>query len=229
MNLNNAVPNAGDMIRKYASSGIVVTDSWNPNGDAQKLTENNLLSGELSAVIFQVGCYTVRSALRVYKLIYNADCDTELDIPADKEDVEFVKKGSCDKKFHETFGSGIYFWAADAMQLPSWKNELRICHEISAKHTADLQNEYICVCRIAQSVDSEWCEYIGDIYTVKENVSISDADASLLVYSHYESSSLGADTWFKLEPSGKVTKLQLHPFDSKQNEKLFDQFIVRTK
>ena len=220
MNLNNTVSNAANMKRKHVRSDIVVTALWDFNRHEQELAANELLSGELSAVIFEVGCYTVRSALRIYKLAYDADCDGELEVPADKEEVELVKEDGYDKKFHETFSSGLCLGTVDAMSFASWKDELRIYHELSAKHIENPDNEYIHICRIAQSADPEWCEYIGDIYTAKENDSIPDTDASLLVYSHYESSALGVDTWHKLDPDGSVTENRVNLFDSEQNAEL---------
>lgn len=194
-----------DVIRKHWNSAAVFTDAWHPGINEETLTEAELLSGELSAVIFQVGCYTVRSAQRVYS-IHEAGDGRELEMPADQAEVEFVKNIS-----------PAYVGA------PSLNGRLlRVMNEISAKHHASPNNVFAYVCRaILLSGSANWCEYIGDIYTVKENDSIPDEYASLLVYSHYEGSSFGVDTWYRLDPTGKVTKLELDPFNSNAGDESF--------
>lgn len=90
------------------------------------------------------------------------------------------------------------------------------------KFHASPNNVFAYVCHaIILSGSVNWCEYIGDIYTVKENGSIPDEYASLLVYSHYEGSSFGVDTWYRLDPTGKVTELRLHPFNSNAGDESF--------
>ncbi|MDD6845888.1 MAG: hypothetical protein PUE32_10035, partial [Clostridia bacterium] len=51
------------------------------------------------------------------------------------------------------------------------------------------------------------------ICLVKENKSIPDEYASLLVYDRYIGSSFGIDTWYKLAPTGKREFLSLHDLD----------------
>lgn len=194
-----------DVIRKHWNSTAVFTDAWRPGINEEKLTETELLQGELSAVIFHVGCYTVRSAQRVYS-IQKASNSQDLEMLADQIEVEFVKNIS-----------PAYVGA------PSLNGRLlRVINEISAKHHASPNNVFAYVCRaILLSGSMNWCEYIGDIYTVKGNDSIPDEYASLLVSCHYEGSSFGVDTWYRLDPTGKVTKLELHPFNSNIGDESF--------
>lgn len=56
---------------------------------------------------------------------------------------------------------------------------------------------------------------------MKEYDSIPDEYAYLIVYSHYEGMSFGVDTWYRLDPDGKVTKHELNPFNSGQDEECF--------
>lgn len=218
MYLKNKNTEIKNVIRKHWSNAVIFTDAWRPGINEQELTEAELLPGELSAVIFIVGCYSIRSAKRVYR-ISESDCSSELEIPADKADIELVRKEVERKNTRSLEGYSVT--VGMSRSYPSWVDRLCIMHEISAKHNASPHNMFIDVCRVTQSMNADWCEYIGDIYTVKENDSIPDEYASLLVYSHYEGSSFGADTWHKLDPTGKITKLELHPFDSKQDDARF--------
>lgn len=198
-----------DILRCHYNSSVIFTDAICLDKPERELRENELRAGELSAVVFRVGYYMVRSALRIYKLVYDADCDRETEVPADKEEVEAVKKGGFGKDFHKMFAREIYFENVDTATFSLWKDGLLVYHEISARHCEKPSNECIYVCRAAQSMSPDWCEYIGDIYTVKADDLIPDADASLIVYSHYESSSFGMDTWHKLDPNGNLKEFRI--------------------
>lgn len=152
------------MLCKGGKSAVVFMDAWDPGRKERKLTEAELLPGELTAVVFPVGCYLVRSAERV--------C------------------GQC------------------------------IVQEISARHTAAPGNAFVEVCRIPQPADGDGCGYIGDIYAVREQASVPDEAASLIVYSHYEGRSSGADTWYQFTADGKITKSEEFPFPA-ETEKLW--------
>lgn len=56
------------LIRKHWSSSVVFTDAWHPGINDQEYAEAELLPGELSAAVFTVGCYIVRTAKRVYRI-----------------------------------------------------------------------------------------------------------------------------------------------------------------
>lgn len=205
MNLEEKDLSAEDTIRKHWKNKAVFTDAWRPDEAEQEIPENELQAGEMSAVIFKVGCYHVRSAWRVYKK------QDDLKIPADKEEVELAK-GKL---------KGTVKMTIDVLRYMELPEKMCVVHEISAKHMDNPNNTYTNVCSIAQSRSVRWCEYVGDIYTVKENESIPDEYASLLVYTHFSGDSFGADTWYKLDPTGKITKLDLHPFNSNLDEESF--------
>ena len=61
------------MIQEHWRQTVVFTDAlhiepWEWGEIGKKVLEGELLPGELSAVTFSVGCYTVRSAQRVYRV-----------------------------------------------------------------------------------------------------------------------------------------------------------------
>lgn len=205
MDLEEKDLRAEDTIRRHWKNEAVFTDAWRPDEAEQEIPENELQAGEMSAVIFKVGCYSVRSAWRICKQ------QDDLEIPADKEEVDFAKK-----KLKGTENTVI-----DVLIYNELPEKLRVVHEISAKHMDNPSDSYTKVCSVTQSRSVMWCEYVGDIYTVKENEAIPDDYASLLVYTHYSGDSFSVDTWYKLEPTGKITTLRLHPFDSNMNEAQF--------
>ena len=199
---------AEKLIRRRQNSTVVFTDAWSPGVGEHKIPEEGLLPGELSAVTFRVGCYTVRSAQRLYK-INGTGYSPELDEPADKDEVGQVRKDVVPENAGGLDGyAGI---VSNGRMRPSWEDKLCLTHEISARYDPDPDAAFQYVCRTIQAGNSGWCEYIGDIYTVKEHGSVPDECASLLVYSHYECSTYGLDTWYKLEPAGKITKFVSDP------------------
>ncbi len=190
-----------ELIRKHWKSTAVFTDVWTPGEKECKVPEEELLPGELAAVTFRVGCYIVRSAQRVYR-VYDPGYTPQEEQPADKKEVELIRGLVM---YDDQNGQCV--WNERAI-FTDWKDKLRLTHEISARHVSNPNGGFIYVCRAAQARNYSWFEYIGDIFAVKENELTSDEYASLLVYSHYEGSCFGADTWYKLDPDGRVTKLE---------------------
>lgn len=78
--------------RHCRDSEAVFTDAWSLGTEEHQVSDEELLPGEIEAVTFQVGCYTVRSALRVYTIQDSDWYLAEVREPADKDDVEMVRK-----------------------------------------------------------------------------------------------------------------------------------------
>lgn len=200
------------LFRRGCDSDAVFIDAWCPGGDENKVLEEDLLPGEIEAVTFQVGCYTVRSALRVYTI---QDPDwflAEVGEPADKEDVEMVRKdlvsGKRDGEVAGAKNSVFASWGniyAYAGTTPSWRDKLRITYELSAKHNSSCDKPFTYICRAADPLNGKWFEYIGDIYAVKERDTAPDESASLLIYFVFTSDCYGVDTWYRFEPGGEIT------------------------
>ncbi len=200
------------LFRRHCDNEAVFIDAWCPGEDEYKIPEENLLLGEIKAAIFQVGCYIVRSALRVYTIHDSNWYLSELDKPAVREDVEMVRKdlawgkgdekgiGVKDSTFSVWRNNGIY-----AGYIPSWRDKLRITHEISARHNSTPDKSFTYICRATNDINGKWYEYIGDIYAVKEKDIVPDECASLLVYFVCIGDSHGGDTWYRFDPDGKIT------------------------
>ena len=120
-------------------------DAWDNDFRKDQVAINELLPGELSAITFTVGCYTVRSAFRVYQ----SSRENRNFIPADKETLDFVRK--FEDKVIRIF-DGKLMPEYRNFKLIEWGEELHISlyHEISAKHNTDpngaFANGFINIC-----------------------------------------------------------------------------------
>ena len=182
-------------IREHWHRTAVFTDSWEDK-EEKAVPANELLPGELSAVLFQVGCYTVRSAQRVYRV--NQDY-TEM--PATLEELETYKN-------HRNVFDG-------------WLGNLRLVHEISARHHDGPEREFILVDGAKNAHNCYWSEEIQSIYTAKKDASIPDENASLFVYKFWIGSSHSVDYWSKLDPTGRMWRLSLSPYNDRVGEERF--------
>ena len=194
-----------ETLRTHLGKDIVFTGTWAEATEERELDGEELQAGEAAAVIFQVGCCTVRSAQRIYKVCDSGYYDPEAGSPADKTDVDLVRKDmDCENAWAKAAESSICVTTS----IGSWKDRLRVTNEISAKHSSDPDKVFRYICRAARSGNHTWSEDIEFICTVKEHALIPDEYASLLICRHYEGSSFGSDTWYKLDPTGKITKLE---------------------
>ena len=221
---------------KRENSAPIFTDTWHPGVDWEEVPEGEPFPGELSAVLFRIGCYTVRSAMRVYK-VRDPKGQREK-IPAELAEVELVRKDSYYKTFIEPVISGDVPAAAEhpalaaVIQPPVWRYELCAMHEISAKYIKSADSGFVHICSALQYINtrdpedmakrslmpevSGCYEYIGDIYTVKAQESSPDESASLLIYKHYESSRQGVDTWYRFDPSGEIASSRELSFERQE-------------
>lgn len=208
----NRVDEEGKMFRRNCGSEAVFTDAWNPGADVDMVSGQELLPGEIVAVTVRVGCYIVRSALRVYTI---QDPDwylAEVRETASEEDIEMVRKDPIwdNGKGRSIYAEGRIFesWGSTydhADAAPSWREKLRVTHEISARHDSSPNSPFTYICRAADPMNGKWFEYIGDIYAVKENEDTPDERASLLVYFVFTSDFYGVDTWYRFAPDGELT------------------------
>lgn len=206
------------VIRKHWSYAAAFTGSWNYNEKVCKVPETELLPGELSAVTFKVGCYTVRSAQRVYK-VHEPGYNPESEMPADKSELELVRKDA--NKICPAWYDKSHITHTVSTGFLSWQDKFRITHEISAKHRSNSKGAFVYICRAAQARNCSWFEGNENILSAKKNVFLPNGRACLFVHTVYVGSSFSVDTWYKLDPAGKVTSLTLHPFNSDVEKERF--------
>lgn len=170
-----------------------------------EISKEELLAGELSAFTFQVGCYTVRSAQRVYQECMPGFV-SESDVPADLTQHEDIRSAYDEKYGVRMPGVSLTTGINDFSSLAFAKG-LRPAHEISVRHNLASNGQFICVCRASQSSGVAWAEMILCVCAAKENAGIPDEYASLFVCSEFCGSSHSSVTWYKIAPYGGITSL----------------------
>lgn len=179
-----------DLHKPYGNAAVFTDICDNPY--SCQLEQDELLPGELTAVTFTVGCYTVRSALRVYKA-----CDSSrLQIPADKEELDCVQAD---------LRGGIGLFSSPSG--PPWQDRLRVTSEISAKHSSDpdgaFTNGFKYICRGGHDLENRlWSHSIGSICTLKKSFLLSDNAADLLILQANHYFTARSSTWYSLSPQG---------------------------
>jgi len=192
-------------LRKHLGNDIVFTGVWADATDEYHLKDDELLPGELSAVTFRIGCYTVRSAERVY----HRERDGEDMAPVNnKEDLVYVK--------------GLN--ASNSIRLfdPELKKKYYFTQEIMARHNSDPEGafagDFKYVCRSLGQFGFVASEDIAFICTLKEGTSLSDEHASLFVFIRYMGDSFSSESWYRLTPKGVVLHYSIHPYNSESFE-----------
>jgi len=203
---------------------------WAENQNVQILSENELLRGELSAVIFVIGDYIVRSSQRVYKVPEYRDGLTEDDynVPADKQDIDSVSTIKS-----TNFGGhnpSLDFWVGELYISKStaihrndpkfWdiigyegNGKLRITHEISATHNADphgvFSGKFKIICQAnypdisASDFPARYGENVASVHLKKEGV-FSNKPTSLCVSKCWWAFTANGRYCYELTPQGIV-------------------------
>lgn len=183
-------------LHRHLGNDIVCTGVWADAKEECYLEDSELLEGELSACTFTIGCYTIRSAQRLYKDTYEVRYTEK--IPADQEEIASFKENR--------EGLLTSFPTADG---------IRLVHEISAKHhTADTSAfpeglKYICLA----TTSINWSESIDFIGTIKSKAEVPNEQADLFVLKTYTGSSFSVAHWYRLDTNGALSEYQEHPYD----------------
>ena len=179
------------VLRKHWSDSVVITDDIKSAKEyMKKVAETELWQGELGAYTLKVGCYLVRIAERLYS-IYEPGYIPEMEQPISREDTEAIKK--------ERSGCGKF----------GMLKNVRFTSELSARHCDAPKNDFTIICRSAHARDDYWSESLKYVCAAKENRHIPDEYASLIAVQCFSGSSWGSRTFFKYEPTGRVTRLEI--------------------
>lgn len=188
-----------EVLRKHWSEFAVIMYPQEDTGDSTSYTNVamrfhpdevpniELQIGELGAEIFQVGCYTVRIAQRIYCKYepgYSPDKETPANLST--EEMEKIK--------------------ANFSYLNSTK--YRIVMEVMARHIDNPNHEFVYICRAAEG--RAWGEAITDIFTAKASPDIPDEYSALFVCHSWSGATSSNERWYILAPTGKVTEKPLN-------------------
>jgi hypothetical protein len=173
-------------LRKHLGNKIVITDYKNILTEEHEVESRNLLIGELSAVIFTIDCYIIKSSLRVYKI------NDGVEVLADTLDYIRSLKGNINELPHEKY---------------------RIYNEISARHNLCPNGELKLITRATNAINYSWLENIDCICTIKKEKTTSNEQASLFILKRYIGDSFNAEYWDKLDKNGEIIRHKIHPND----------------
>ena len=179
----------------HLGKNIIFTDVWD-NSEIREVQEHELMEGEISASIFRVGNYIVRSSKCLYKDI--GDTYYTDRIPAEEENMSLYRENKNDVRLMYMEPEGT-----------------RFVHGIFAKYVdseyGNETNEWKFICIAATSVS--WDESIDFIATVSNSKTTDDEKEMLFVLKNYTGSSHSVAYWYKFMKDGTVTEYSENPYD----------------
>lgn len=196
-------------LKKHWSQTAVLTDTYTSDTPVQEVSEEELLPGELYAEQFLIGCYLVRSAIRMYQ-IYTPGYTPEKEVPANAEETARMRTeyGKYDRNVSY---AGLHF-----------DYQHRRTQEITAHHIHDTSGKFTYICRAAEARNVSWTEVIKAICTAKKCAAVPECQASLFVQNTFMGDCWDANTWYQLDCTGKITQLRLHDMDFDKDNARFE-------
>ena len=186
-----------EALHAHLGDGIVFTGTWAGATDCQELDEEELLEGELSASVFDVGCYTVRIAECLYMDDGSRDVRHMENVTAEQD------KKAADPKKGQDIGR--------AMAVPYLAGkESRMLAEVSAQYTPVSRatvNHWQNICIATGS--HTWTESIGYICAVKSSEKAPDSQAALFVLARPAGSPQDAWKWYRFTPDSKAEECDM--------------------
>lgn len=180
---------------------------WQRNKETTIVPTDELLDGEIDAILVRVGCYLVRYATRVYVDDYSRKLYSSERHPVVGEQFNQIK---------ELLKKGSHFIFFSAMENPALSN-CEIFKEISAKHISELENDdsnYHFICMILVNLKGMSSFSLGTVATVKEKQTDDDSSAKLYVQEQYIGSSFSSETWYIYSRDGSVNDYHISGYDS---------------
>lgn len=178
-----------ETLHRHLGDTILITGLWE-KAEETEVEENKLLEGELSAFIFKIGNYLIRSSMCLYQ-------DTDENayhkrIPATQDRIAAYGK------------SGDYVMLSD-------REGVREVHEISAIYKGGdsaSKKEWNFICLATEGQMGRWRESIDFICTVKKDSSVPEEQEVLFVQKTYLGDAYCSKDWYKLTSDGRVTEYQ---------------------
>lgn len=160
------------------------------------LSEQDLLDGEVCAHVFEIGCYKIRSARRLY--LRGVDGR----VPAGEELVKNYKE----KNFrYNLLGNEVF----EGFGYIS--DEVFSVNEISAKPINNTTDEWKTVCSVESG--GGWIETLKIIATVSENSSTDESDDSLVILKEWVGITYTSYYWHILKSDGTFKVYSKGAFD----------------
>ena len=220
-----------DELYKLLPEGVVIKNATNPHRKGRVLENSELREGELSASIYQVGCYSVRIADRIYR---NSDSELTLNDEI-KLEGKSVKQGGATIAQSADIPpmKSRYSRPATKEELEEYRNATKNPYKVIINPPRDYQKvkelsaaymdgEYKNICQVMYSKYGQYSDRLTFMGTVKLNKSVTDSQVSLFVGSNYVGDSFGIKTFYAFSPDGYVRYYQIHDMNPDSWEAKWD-------
>lgn len=207
---------------EHLPEGVVIENATNPHSKGRVLEDNELREGELSASIYQVGCYSVRVADRVYrKGDFEPSSDNEI-----KLEGKGVKQGeamTAQSADIPPFKSR-YSRPATKEELEEYRNAIknpveaitdppRDYQKVKEVSAAYMDGEYKNICQAMYAQYGSYTDRLTFMGIVKLNKSVLDSQASLFVGSEYVGDSHSTEDFYAFSPDGYIRRYWIGGLD----------------
>ncbi len=197
---------AMEVLHAHLGNSIVITGTWEEAEGERELEEEELFEGEITAVVFTMGCYTVRIAECLYK---DSDFMQYMQrIPASQDIITRYRVRHIEEARERAAGRTV---VGSIMEL-SWENGVRKVTEVSARYRSgsdELVERWQNICIAAKTRGGIGSASIDYICTVKRCHEVSDEHAALFVLSRYLGDTHTDETWYKFTPDGIVESYRI--------------------
>ena len=172
---------------------IIIDNITDPNGFGKVLEENELWDGELDAIVYTVGCYSVRIANRAYRKTEYVEKHGYR--PATREELIEIRNGD-PAKIRLLWG-GYLFGGV-------------IVRDVFAAYIGEGKpNDYRYICHVRCPQSCIFPESITFIATVKNSRFEPDACADLFVRCFYMGSSCTSEEWYAFSKDGCIKRYRI--------------------
>lgn len=208
-----------DVLNKHLPEGVVIKNATNPHSKGRVLEDNELREGELSASIYQVGCYSVRIAERVYRkgdFEPTADNEIKLEGKSVKQGEAVAAQSADIPPFKNRYNRPATkdeleeYCNATKNPVEAITNPPRDYQKVKEVSAAYMDGEYKNICLTMYSKYGRYSDILTFIGTVKLNKSVPDSQASLFVGSNYVGDSFGIKTFYAFSPEEYIREYKIH-------------------
>lgn len=201
------------LLYEHLPQGVVIENITNPcvsGNEVRVLAEDELREGELSALVYQVGCYSVRIADRVYREGKFESSDSEIPLEG-----KGVSKGEAIAAHSADISplQGRFFRLATKEELEEYRiatrnpfkammnppSEYQKVKEVTAAY---MGSEYKNICQAMCSKYGRYFDELTFLGSIKRCRSVPDSQASLLVGRTYVGDSYNENYCYIFSPDG---------------------------
>ena len=216
---------------EHLPEGIVIGNAADLQNPDRMLEKDELWDGELEAALYQVGCYSVRCSLRLYRKWDDVTPQYHLDAPN-------LTAGLNANSKHEANGvPAEYYRPATREEFDQYWNEIKNpsiwgggstsdfmkVNEVFAAYVGDGRtSEYRYVCHTEYAEFSSYTDTVSFIGTVKIGATEPDHCADLFVGTCYTGSSYSVESWYSVSPDGQTSEYCIHGMNPDSWDKKWD-------